>query len=119
MKINHVVKKIIQPAYAAAYSSSPITINHCVGVDTSQVLAIRAGIRGSNDIAWIGRSANHAAKLTSLPHTHSCYVTAAVFDRMNEEVKLGGADKRAMWEKVTWNAMNGAIIYRSNWTWKV
>ena len=119
LKINYAVKKIIQPAYDAQYPAKPITISHCVGVDTSPVMAIRAGIRGSNDIAWIGRAANHAAKLTSLSHDHSSYITAAVFDKIANDAKFGGSDKRLMWEKRLWTSMNNAEIYRSNWTWKV
>lgn len=119
LRIHYAVRNIIQPAYAAAYPSTPVSINHCVGVDTSSVLAIRAGIRGSNDIAWIGKAANHAAKLTSLPHTHPSYITAAVFNKINDEAKYGGAQKSLMWEKRLWTPMNNAEIYRSTWWWKV
>lgn len=119
LKINYAVKKIIQPAYDAQYPSKPIPIRHCVGVDTSPVMAIRAGIRGSNDIAWIGRAANHAAKLTSLPHTYASRITAAVYARLKDNEKLGGPQRKPMWEKVNWTPMDNAEIYRSSWTWTV
>lgn len=119
LKINYAVKNIIRPAYAKQYPSRPVEINHTTGIDTSQVLAVRAGIRGSNDVAWIGKAANHAAKLTTLPHSHSSYITAAVFNKMNDEAKYGGAEKKLMWEKRLWTPMNNAEIYGSTWWWGI
>lgn len=118
LKINHAVKVVVRPAFEKQYPETSIEINHCVGVDVSSVMAVRAGIRGSNDLAWIGRAANHAAKLTSLPHTHPSRITAAVYDRLSNAELLGGPEKKPMWEKRLWTPMNNAEIYRSNWRWK-
>lgn len=119
LKINYAVKNIVQPAYDDAYPNTPYTIRHCVGIDTSELMAVRAGIRGSNDIAWIGRAANYAAKLTSLPHTHASRITAAVYTRLADREKFGSAENKPMWEEVSWTPMNNARIYRSTWWWKV
>jgi class 3 adenylate cyclase len=76
-------------------------------------------VRGNNDIAWIGRAANHAAKLTSLPHEHSSYITSSVFDQLHDTSKFCEANGTLMWEKVLWTTMENAEIYRSAWWWRV
>ena len=79
----------------------------------------KTGIRGSNDLVWVGRAANYAAKLCSLREaTHSSYITEDVFNQLNEASKLGGSPKRIMWDKATWTE-TGLTIYRSSWWWPV
>jgi hypothetical protein len=51
----------------------------------------RTGIRGSNDLVWVGRAANHAAKLSSLREDNfATWITADVYDKMNDSSKQGG-----------------------------
>lgn len=66
LKINHAVVKIINPAIQAQYPNSSYTVSQSVGIDRSDLLVARTGIRGSNDLVWVGRAANYAAKLCSL-----------------------------------------------------
>ena len=117
MKINHAVVKIIRPAISAQYPNKVFTLKHVVGVDTSQLRAARIGVRGYNDLVWIGRAANYAAKLTSLSET-PLWITKAVYDVMNKDVKYA-SDGREMWEKRSWTAMNNMEIYRSDWMYNV
>lgn len=117
MKINHAVVKIIRPAISAQYPNKDFTLKHVVGVDTSQLRAARIGVRGYNDLVWIGRAANYAAKLTSLSET-PLWITKAVYDVMNKDVKYA-SDGREMWEKRLWTAMNNMEIYRSDWMYNV
>lgn len=66
LKMNYVTTKIITPRindYFTSLREAGFQISHCVGVDTSPVMAIRAGQRGSNDLVWVGRAPNLAAKL--------------------------------------------------------
>jgi class 3 adenylate cyclase len=77
----------------------------------------KTGVRGANDLVWVGRAANHAAKLTALPDSYSTYITADVFKVMNAEVKT--SEGIAIWEAVRWNSFNNEIIYRSNWWWEI
>ena len=117
MKFNHAVVKIIRPAISAQYPNKDFTLKHVVGVDTSQLRAARIGVRGYNDLVWIGRAANYAAKLTSLSET-PLWITKAVYDVMNKDVKYA-SDGREMWEKRSWTAMNNMEIYRSDWMYNV
>lgn len=117
MKINNAVIKIIRPAISVQYPDRNFTLNHVVGVDTSQLRAARIGVRGYNDLVWVGRAANYAAKLTNLSG-YPLWITKAVYDVMNNDVKYGG-DGQNMWEKRIWKAMKDMEIYRSTWMYPV
>jgi class 3 adenylate cyclase len=118
MKINYAVIHLIRPAYAAQYSSSNFELKHVIGIDLGTLRAARTGIRGDNDIVWVGSAANHAAKLCSLS-THPLWITKAVYDGMQDETKYGGNPKRDMWEKRRWTQMNDKEVYCSNWWWSI
>jgi len=82
-------------------------------------MAARTGVRGDNDLVWVGRAANYAAKLTELPADHPSWITGDVYDAMHADVKSGGDPKRSMWEERSWTAVGGLRIFRSNWWWLV
>ncbi len=113
MKINYAVVEIINPAISAQYPDTNFTLKHVVGVDTSQLRAARIGVRGYNDLVWIGRAANYAAKLTNLSKK-PLWITKSVYDAMNKTVKVS-SDGRDMWEKCLWTTMNNMEIYCSTW----
>src|ERR1044072_6999582 len=69
LKINWAFLKIIKPKLEAKYESlrtGSFKLAHCVGIDTSEVLVIRSGIRNNNDLVWVGRAPNVAAKLSNI-----------------------------------------------------
>ena len=114
LKINWAVKNIIQPALQKQYKSKYV-MKHVTGIDCSKVMAIKAGIRNNNDVAWIGRAANHAAKLTTLPDSHATWITDKVYDNMWDKVKYSkGID---MWEERFWKPQKNRRIYRSTYWW--
>lgn len=118
LMINYVVKNVINKSIKEQYPNTGYQLEQAVGIDTSALFAARAGIRGSNDLVWIGRSANYAAKLCSLRESsYASYMTEEVFNALNEESKLGGDPKKCMWEKIMWNDQ-GIPVYRSSWWWK-
>lgn len=117
MKINYAVEKIIRPAITKQYPNTNFILNHVVGIDTSELRSARIGVRGYNDLVWIGRAANYAAKLTALPG-RPIWITKAVYDKMNVDVKHGPESKN-MWEKRTWTSMSGMEIYCSTWSWVI
>jgi class 3 adenylate cyclase len=118
LKINYARTYIIQPAIKAQYPLSDFKLNHMVGIDTSELLVTKTGIRGANDLLWMGKASNHAAKLCSLSHNYSTRVTKRVFDKLNDASKIG-SDGRSMWEASTWTDMNNAALYRSTWSWSI
>ena len=116
LRINWATKNIVQTGYNNVYGSVyPYTIHHVVGVDTSKVLVARAGFRGANDLVWIGRAANYAAKLCALNHDYATWITKDVYDRLADASKL--ADQVNMWKLWQWTQMNNAPIYSSTYWW--
>ena len=108
LKINFAVHKIIRPAIKEAYSKTDFLLNHVIGIDTSELHSARIGVRGYNDLVWVGRAANYAAKLTSL-QGKSIWITKDVYDKLSADVKLSnGLD---MWKNHTWTTMNNIAIF--------
>jgi class 3 adenylate cyclase len=118
MKIKYAVSHIVNPAQKAIYTSGPYTLKHVVGIDMSSLFVAKTGVRGANDLVWVGRAANYAAKLAALPDSYSTYITREVHDAMSKEVKIS-TDGREMWEAVRWNTFDDRIIYQSNWWWSI
>ena len=57
LKINYARSKIINPAIRTQYPKTNFQVAHSIGIDTSTVVAARTGVRGSNDLVWIGKAA--------------------------------------------------------------
>jgi class 3 adenylate cyclase len=114
MKINWAVKHLVQPAIKAKYPNVSYILQHVCGVDTSKLIVAKTGVRGSNDLVWVGRAANYAAKLAALDHSKPTWITEAIYNTMRNEVKYH-QQTTDMWIKHTWNAMNNIPIYASTY----
>ncbi|MDP2816633.1 MAG: adenylate/guanylate cyclase domain-containing protein [Rectinemataceae bacterium] len=117
LKINWCRIEIINPLLVKQYPTKTYQLKHVVGIDRSTLCAARTGARGANDLVWVGRAANYAAKLSSLPDTHASRITADVYIRLADEAKYSNGT--SMWEEVQWTAMGNMKIYRSNWKWSL
>lgn len=118
LKINYAVKEIINPAIAAQYGTTIVyTVKHVVGVDRSSLWVARTGVRGDNDLVWVGRAANFAAKLTEIANDDASFITSEVFDRLSDSAKYKSGTTTPMWRERKWSQMNNMRIYSSNWTW--
>lgn len=108
-KINAQIKEI--------FPSTDYQIDYAAGIDVSNLLAVRTGIRGSNDLAWIGNSANIAAKLSELSHsTYKTFITERLYARLSDSSKYGGKERECMWRN-TGMSVEGETIYGSSWFW--
>jgi class 3 adenylate cyclase len=117
LKINYAVRKIINPCIKNQYISTDFTATHGVGIDTSDLLVARSGIRGSNDLVWIGPAANYAAKLANLrKDNYSTWITENVFKNMLDEAKYSNG--KLMWETRNWTKYNKTVYCSSYW-WPV
>lgn len=112
LRINKAMSEIIRPALKAQYPSETYQPYHTVGIDTSRIFVVKDGIRGANDLIWVGKAANHAAKLCALPHAFSTRITEAVYNKLDAGL-YRTRDNTEVWEKVTWTAMGNAQIYRT------
>jgi len=119
LKINHAVELIINPALKAQYAQSTFTVKQVVGIDISPIRAARTGVRGGNDIVWVGRAANYAAKLTELNLAEKSWITKDVYENLNESVKFGGNPKQDVWKSYKWSQNGDYTIYGSTWRWAI
>lgn len=116
LKINYAVEKIIRPALSSQYPNSNFVLKHVVGVDTARLRASRIGVKGDNDLVWIGRAPNYAAKLTALSGKPT-WITNAIYDNIHDSVKFhNGA---LMWEKRLWTQMSNMEVYCSTYHWSI
>jgi class 3 adenylate cyclase len=112
MKINHARLKIINASIPKHYKDSTYAVGHAVGIDRSSLFIARTGVRGDNDLVWVGRSANYAAKLAALDASYT-WITQDVYNKLSDQEKT--TDGKSMWEARTWTAMNSLRIFRSGW----
>lgn len=115
LKINNARLEVINPAISRQYPDRNFQLQHVVGIDTCPLFITRTGVRGANDLVWVGRAANHAAKLCALPSEHPTWITAEVFNKLTTNCRIGSGGI-SMWEARTWTGMN-RTVYRSSWMW--
>jgi class 3 adenylate cyclase len=118
LQINWAVNNIINDEIKKQYPTTTFKVKQSVGIDTSSLFIARTGIRGSNDLVWVGRSANYAAKLSAYDNSYPSWITESVFNLLLDSSKYGGDPKKLMWEKVFW-AERSIYIYRSSWSWAI
>jgi adenylate cyclase len=120
LKINHVFENLFKPRFAAKYEKlrdGTYKLGQCTGIDTSEVLVVRGGIRNNNDLIWVGRAPNVAAKLSGLRDSpFNTFISGEVFDAASDEAKTHNG--KAMWEERLWNSGPVQRVFRSSWTWK-
>lgn len=112
LNIRYAVNAIVMPKMKAVYTTKAFQVKHVSGIDTSELLVAKTGARGANDLVWVGRAANYAAKLSSLPSGYT-YITSDVYRMINDEAKF--ANGSPMWEQRVWTGFNSSTIYRSNY----
>jgi class 3 adenylate cyclase len=119
LKINWATKNIVVPAMKTQYPNRDFTLRHVVGIDTSQIRASRTGVRGDNDLVWVGRAANYAAKLTECNADYPTWITGTLYGNLAGSAKIAGDRVTNMWTKHTWNAMGGLDVYGSTYWWSL
>jgi class 3 adenylate cyclase len=119
LKINYAVQRIVDPAIRQQYPGWRGEVKQVVGIDTSAIRAARTGVRGGNDIVWVGPAANHAAKLTDLNLAERTWITDEAFARLRDEAKVGGDQRELMWKPYRWTQQGDRVIHGSTWWWSV
>jgi len=120
LMINYAVREIINPLLKKQYPNKGYLLKHVIGVDTSELFVARIGVRNDNDLVWVGRAANYAAKLCSRNGDYSTYITNDVFSIMHSNVKYDGKTNSLIWHEETWTERNNIKIHGTNgwWTFK-
>lgn len=116
LQINYAVLQILNPQLQKEYpkTAAGFQLKHAVGIDAGELFVARTGIRGSNDLVWVGSPANFAAKMSSLrEENYASWITDSVYKKINKSAKF--SNNQNMWETRGWL---GRTIYRSNWYWE-
>lgn len=127
MKCTNAVKTALQIRFVVneindvlnkKYPSTRYSVDYSVGVDVSNLFAIRTGIRNHNDVAWVGSSANIAAKLSEIRgRSDNAFITKRVYSRIADVAKFGGSANEDMWHD-TGIVISGQPVYGSVWRWR-
>jgi class 3 adenylate cyclase len=114
LKINYAVREIINPTLKP-YWNTDVVVRHAVGIDTGALRAARTGVRNSNDLVWVGRAANYAAKLCAFrTENYATWISSDVYGVLaGNQLTSQGTN---MWEAATWSE-KGLTVYRSKYQW--
>jgi len=110
LKIAYAVTNIINPALKEQYPKKNYSVAHSIGIDTSPIHAASIGVRGDNDLVWVGRAANHAAKLAG-KHGYPIWITKEVHDALSPNLKFDEAKSASMWHQRSWSEIDNRTIY--------
>lgn len=127
LHINYFFNYILVPKFKAFYSAlQNETFTQTVGIDRSNVHVVRAGVRNGNDLIWVGRAPNVAAKLSSIrDQRYTTIITADVYNVMADSSKIsmstGNPPNTNMWTVHTWDLGSKygvPVVYGSGWWWR-
>jgi class 3 adenylate cyclase len=119
LQINWAVKNIVMPRYRLKFPETTFELKQRVGIDTSKLFIARTGIRGNNDLVWVGNAANHAAKMAALDPVYPTYISDQVYRMLKDWAKYGGKESKSnMWTSLGSSDL-GYPLYGSAWTWSV
>jgi class 3 adenylate cyclase len=99
-ELAYAVTYIINSEFSNFYNDNHRELKHTVGIDISDVLVSKTGVRVDNDLVWVGPSANYAAKLNSfdgLDPEYPTRITAAVLEALSNKFISDNAH-RSFWD---------------------
>jgi class 3 adenylate cyclase len=115
LKINFATQQIVMPGFKLQYPGKTFVLRQTVGIDASKLLVAKTGVRGSNDLVWVGPAANYAAKMSAISRApYATWISQTVFDNLTPETKVSSG--KSMWDYLAWNSRT---IYGSNYWWKL
>lgn len=118
LNLNFVFTEMLKPRlrqrYPKALKGQPLA--HAVGIDTGDVLVVRGGVHRSNDLIWVGRAPNAAAKLSDIRQSpYQTFITPEVYDDLGPNLTHGDHGE-PLWERKAWSGFKGVSrLYRSEW----
>jgi len=122
LHINQAMHFVIRPAVEQLFPglrAAGFLLHHGVGIDEGQVMAVRAGVRDHNDLAWIGRAPNVAAKLSAIRDSqHSVLITNPVFQDLSWPMRMSPDGSLPIWTTRNWPsapAPEVATVYGTAW----
>jgi class 3 adenylate cyclase len=117
MQINYATTRIINPKIKQVFPDTTYDVKQSVGIDRSDLYAVRTGIRGANDLVWVGMAANIAAKMCTIRDGCATRITHEVYQNLDDSTTFGGDPRQNMWSDYHWTEQN-TYIHRSTYWWE-
>lgn len=114
LRINWAVVNILQPALDEQYPELGFKVRQKIGIDASKVMVARTGMRGNNELVWVGTAANNAAKLAARSTAYPSYISEAVYKKLAIWPKYSKDKKIPMWQDLGIGDQ-GFRVYGSTW----
>jgi class 3 adenylate cyclase len=114
MQVDWFVGQLLRPKLARYFSQNAKALGRALdlkigcGLDDGHIYAVRIGIRGTNDVAWIGRCTNTAAKLSNIAKGASnIMITGQVYSALKGRQKESRG--RPMWSEAQSREIGGVL----------
>ena len=124
LQINWFFQHVLAPRFKQFYNTNVAqwNFNQTVGIDASSVQVARAGLRNDNDLIWVGRAPNIAAKLSAVRYeSYNTLITETVYNSLEFEAKYARISSQHMWTDLSWSEgvkYGVPKVYGSMW-WRV
>lgn len=121
LQIKWIIDNIVQPKIYSQFKSiktSGWVMRHGTGLDISEAMIVRGGVRDNSDLVSIGDAPNIAAKLSER-RKHRTYITDRLWDAMTVSTCFDG--DKSMWSEPYDATLADRVvsIRSSNWGWVV
>jgi class 3 adenylate cyclase len=126
MQTKWFVEEVSRSRFKSYFSSNQTAIGNALdfsigaGLDEGTIFAVRVGIKGTNDVAWVGRCTNTSAKLANLTSSpQSIAITRAVYERLNQNRKY--SKQTHMWSAETMREIGGVTrgVRTTSYRWSI
>jgi uridylate cyclase len=114
MQVDWFVGNALQPKFRRYFANNLSALGNALGfeigcgIDDGTIFAVKVGIRGTNDVAWVGRCTNTAAKLSNLGKgARNIYITGIAYDRLHDWAKLSDSGIN-MWSPMNFMELGGS-----------
>jgi adenylate cyclase len=123
LQVNWFFRKVLSTRFKQFYTGvvDQWNFDQTVGIDHSSVHVARAGLRNDNDLIWVGRAPNIAARLSAIRHgNYSTLITEDVYKALAWTAKYSRNGFENMWTEFPWPAgvkLGVPKVYGSCWRW--
>lgn len=116
LKINTAVQHIINPAIRNRYPEETFVLKHVIGIDVSPMRTARIGIHADNDLVWVGRAANYAAKLCTFSGG-PLWITQSVLETLLPDTRIRIDGLGNVWAPAVGLSLGTLQVYYSSCVW--
>ena len=123
MQLKWYVNHVLEPKFRRHFANnltalgSSLSFSIGSGIDEGTIYAVRIGIQGTNDVAWIGRCTNTSAKLSNI--ANSIAITEAVYKQLSNTRLFSNGSY--MWSGVFYQTFGGVqrTLRSTNYHWTI